>query len=66
MITPEEHRRRGYAQMTCAYLVEECANEGYQTIWSCHQDNVASTIVARKLGYQTEREYQLLYYAQNQ
>jgi len=65
VITPEKHRRRGYAYLACAYLVAECAKSHHQTSWSCNQENVASVATAQKLGYQTQREYQLLYYAQN-
>lgn len=65
VITPEAYRRRGYAHMTCAYLAKKCAQSGYQTIWSCDQENVASVATARKLGYQIQREYQILLYAQN-
>lgn len=65
VVTPEAHRRRGYAAMTCAALLKKCAELGWQPNWSCHQENTASIATARRLGYQTQREYQLLYYAPN-
>ena len=60
VITDEQHRGRGYATVTCAYLIQVCAQAGDRTYWNCAGTNVASASVARKLGYQTEREYRLL------
>jgi RimJ/RimL family protein N-acetyltransferase len=60
VITAEPHRRQGYAYLTCAHLAHLCEQRGYQTYWNCAKQNVASEAVARKLGYQTEREYQLV------
>jgi GNAT superfamily N-acetyltransferase len=65
VITAEPHRGRGYAYITCDHLVDECAKSGYQTTWSCDRPNAASIATARKLGYQRQREYQVLYYLQN-
>lgn len=64
VITPEQHRGQGYASLTCAHLIRVCAEQGYATRWSCNQGNLASTATARRLGYRTQQEYQLLYYAQ--
>jgi GNAT superfamily N-acetyltransferase len=64
-ITQEKYRRRGYAHVTCQHLIRLCEARGFATYWSCEQDNVASMATARKLGYQVQRAYQWLYYAQN-
>jgi RimJ/RimL family protein N-acetyltransferase len=58
--TPEPYRQRGYATITCAKLVQVCEKLGVQTYWNCNKENLASVALARKLGYQTEREYKLL------
>jgi RimJ/RimL family protein N-acetyltransferase len=58
--TPEPHRQRGYATITCARLIQHCEHLGLQTYWNCNKENLASVALARKLGYQTEREYKLL------
>jgi len=58
--TPELHRRRGYATITCAKLIQTCECLGLQTYWNCNIENLASMALARKLGYQTEKEYKLL------
>ena len=58
--TPEPYRRRGYATLTCARLIQFCEQKGWQTYWNCNKFNAASAALARKLGYQTEKEYRLL------
>jgi GNAT superfamily N-acetyltransferase len=58
--THEPYRRRGYATLACAALIEECERLGYQTYWNCASQNLASASLARKLGYCSEREYRLL------
>ena len=60
VITQEQYRGRGLATITCAYLIQLCAQAGDSTYWNCSATNVASAAVARKLGYQSEREYRLL------
>jgi RimJ/RimL family protein N-acetyltransferase len=59
-VTREEYRRRGLATITCAHLIRTCEALGDRTYWNCATTNIASASVARKLGYQTEREYRLL------
>jgi RimJ/RimL family protein N-acetyltransferase len=58
--THEPYRRRGYATLACAALIQECERQGYQTYWNCASQNLASASLARKLGYCSEREYRLL------
>jgi GNAT superfamily N-acetyltransferase len=58
--TREPYRRRGYATIACAALIQECERQGYQTYWNCAKQNLASADLARKLGYRAEREYRLL------
>ena len=63
VITPKAFRGLGYGYTTCSHLTGICASMGFQTSWSCHQTNEASTALARKLGYRTQRECQMLNYA---
>ena len=58
--TPEPYRQRGYATLTCARLIQYCEGHGLQTYWNCNKFNDGSVALARKLGYQTEKEYRLL------
>jgi RimJ/RimL family protein N-acetyltransferase len=56
-ITGEPYRRRGYGTVTCAHLLQECEARGYGTYWNCSKENESSAALARRLGYQTEREF---------
>lgn len=59
-VTAEPYRRRGYALLCCAQLIRECEARGYHIYWNCAKDNPASANLARKLGYQTEREFRFV------
>jgi len=61
-VTREAYRGRGYAPITCAYLIQACAQRGYGAYWSCDVENKASVRVAQKLGFRKERAYQILEY----
>jgi RimJ/RimL family protein N-acetyltransferase len=54
------HRRQGYATFTCHHLINELERHGYHTYGCCSKENDASVALARKLGYQSEREYRLV------
>lgn len=58
--TVAPHQGRGYATFTCATLIRACEDLWYQTYWNCAKQNHISAHLARKLGYQREREYRLL------
>jgi RimJ/RimL family protein N-acetyltransferase len=58
--TREAHYGRGYATYLCAYAIRESEQRGYTTYWNSAKQNAASIALARKLGYQSEREYRLL------
>ena len=61
--TAEAHRRRGLAAIACAHLIEECKSKGYSTWWDCAKQNTASANLARKLGFENEREYRYVWWA---
>jgi RimJ/RimL family protein N-acetyltransferase len=61
--TAEAHRQRGLATIACAKLIELCETKGYATWWDCAKQNNASTRLARKLGYQNEREYRFVWWS---
>ncbi len=58
--TNANHRHKAYATLTCHNLITQMEQHGYRTYANCARDNHASIGLARKLGYQTEREYRLL------
>jgi hypothetical protein len=61
--THKPYEGNGYGTLTCAHLVRACEAKGCETYWNCNQQNVASLKIARKLGYQTEKKYRLLYWS---
>jgi hypothetical protein len=60
--THTNHREKGYATLTCAHLITDMEQQGYRTFCSCTSENSASIALARKLGYQTEREYRFMHW----
>jgi RimJ/RimL family protein N-acetyltransferase len=58
--TQAAYRKLGLATLACAHLIKLCEESGSQTYWDCARLNLASVALARKLGFQNEREYQLL------
>jgi len=60
--THEDHRQRGLATIACANLIARCEAQGYKTWWDCAKQNIPSTKLARKLGYQNEREYRYVWW----
>ena len=62
LVTREEVRRKGFATMTCAYLIAYCLKFGYSIRWSCGADNVASIKTAEKLGFRDQKESKILRY----
>jgi len=41
----------------CTDLFRECEAPCYRAYWSCSKDNQASADLARRLGYQTEKQF---------
>jgi RimJ/RimL family protein N-acetyltransferase len=61
--TVEAHRQKGLATIACAQLIELCEGRGLNTWWDCAKQNIPSVKLARKLGYQNEREYRYVWWA---
>jgi GNAT superfamily N-acetyltransferase len=52
METVPAFRGRGFAQYTCAALIDYCLERGYEPIWACKMENVPSYRLAQKLGFE--------------
>ncbi len=50
--TVAEFRGRGFAELVCAALIDWCVERGYEPLWSCRFENVASYALAQKLGFE--------------
>ncbi len=62
--TAEAWRQRGLAGAACASLIQRCEAQGYSTWWDCAKQNTPSVRLAHKLGYENEREYRYVWWAQ--
>ena len=60
--THENYRQKGFATIACAKLIETCETQGYSTWWDCAKQNTPSVRLARKLGYQNEKEYRYMWW----
>jgi RimJ/RimL family protein N-acetyltransferase len=58
--TQKPYRGRGFATITCAYLVRLCEEMGSHAYWDCAALNLPSAALARRLGFQNERPYRRL------
>ena len=55
VVTPEKHRRQGYAYVACEHLMRECERMGSHPVWHTSAANRGSMALARKLGFRGER-----------
>jgi GNAT superfamily N-acetyltransferase len=58
--TRATHRGLGLATITTAYVIQECEARGYRPFWNTAQQNVPSIALAKRLGFQTERPFNVL------
>ncbi|MCL2591857.1 MAG: GNAT family N-acetyltransferase [Defluviitaleaceae bacterium] len=49
--TDEKYRGRGLAQIVCSRLIKYCIENNLEPMWSCRLENVASTNLAKRLGF---------------
>jgi len=63
VITDDTYQRRGLATVVSARTILECERLGHETWWNTATTNTGSARLARKLGYQTERQYRVLSWA---
>ncbi len=52
METKSDYRRRGFASIISAKLVEYCLERGLEPVWACRQGNHGSYNLAVKLGFE--------------
>ena len=62
VITADSRQGRGFGGITSARLIQEIEAQGLSAYWSCDQSNTPSVSLARKLGFKTERKYDLYGY----
>lgn len=43
---------KGFAQSVCRVLINYCLANGFEPVWACRLENVASYVLAQKLGFE--------------
>ena len=59
--TDASYRRQGLASISAALFIEEARQRGHEVTWSCRLENEGSMRVARRLGFQEERPYRMIF-----
>ena len=49
--TVNEFRKKGLAKIACCAMIDYCIENRYEPIWSCRLENIASYILAQKIGF---------------
>ena len=60
VITREAHRGRGYGTLVSLAVVRACEAAGDRVWWNANADNGPSLAIARRIGFRTERRYELV------
>lgn len=58
--TREAHRRRGYGTLVSQLVARACEARGDAVWWNANATNQPSVAIARRLGFQRERRYELV------
>lgn len=61
--TKVEFRGRNFALIVCLCLINYCLENGFEPVWACRLENVASYKLAQRLGFKPEKY--LSYYKLN-
>ncbi|HUU77812.1 MAG TPA: GNAT family N-acetyltransferase [candidate division Zixibacteria bacterium] len=57
IITARNYRRKGFATLCTAAIVELCQEKGLQVGWHCNQENEGSWRTAEKVGFVRKKSY---------
>ncbi len=57
LATAPPYRNQGLATVTAAASIEQCLAQGGTPHWHCWEDNVASQVVAARVGFERPRQY---------
>lgn len=60
LATMPDHRNRGLATLAAAACVEHSFERGFTPHWHCWEENRASIAVARKVGFERPRRYDVI------
>lgn len=57
IVTVQPYRRQGLARAAASAYIQECLDQGLQPGWDCFKENVASSQLARVLGFIPNSEF---------
>jgi RimJ/RimL family protein N-acetyltransferase len=60
VITREAHRGHGYGTLVSCAVARACEAGGDRVWWNANADNAPSLAIARRIGFRTERRYELV------
>ncbi|HSI99693.1 MAG TPA: GNAT family N-acetyltransferase [Patescibacteria group bacterium] len=60
VITREAYRGRGYGTLVSRLVAEACEDRGDRVWWNANAGNEPSIRIARRIGFQHERQYELV------
>lgn len=63
--TSPNYRQRGLGVIGAAHMVKFCLDNGYEPVWGCRKDNVGSTLIAKKIGFELA-DYHPVYFSMRQ
>lgn len=62
VITRKEYRNRGLGVEVCSMFIDETIKAGKIPHWSCNKDNLPSNNLAKKLGFEFDKEYYWVFF----
>lgn len=54
--TNPDHRGKGHAELAARACIDYCLAHGYDPVWACRKENLASYRLAQKLGFEVTGE----------
>lgn len=60
VVTREPFRRRGFGTLVSVAVARACEERGDRVWWNANATNVPSLAIARRLGFSTERRYEVV------
>ena len=60
VITREDQRRRGFGTLVSRLTARACEADGDRVWWNANAGNAPSLAIARRLGFQVERRYEVI------
>jgi RimJ/RimL family protein N-acetyltransferase len=60
VFTDENYRGKNLGTIVCAFMLDYCYAHDFEPFWTCDRTTLVSASVAKKLGFEEERQYVFL------